>query len=188
MFLHPYISRELAGSGNTKCWPRLTASAWPGSCAPRPGQPGPTSGPGSAAAMPCAQSPGRAGCRLLSRRRPASFPETVRRSSSQVSPIQRSRARRTVGCGPERHRRLAPGQIDALVAALAAQIAGHADELAAAAIAERASAGRPTRAARTGSPASAGPVADRDSGPYNAIPQQNSRERIRPLNRLPRRG
>jgi hypothetical protein len=79
-------------------------------------------------------------------------------------------------------------EIDALVAALAAQIAGHADELAAAAVAELASAGRATRPTRTGSPASAGPVADHDSSPYNAIPQQNSRERIRPLNRLPHRG
>ena len=79
-------------------------------------------------------------------------------------------------------------QIDALVAALAAQIAGHADELAAAAVAERASVGRSTRPTRTGSPASAAPVADHDSGPYNAIPQQNSGERTRPLNRLPHRG
>lgn len=79
-------------------------------------------------------------------------------------------------------------EIDALVAALAAQIAGHADELAAAAVAERASAGRPTRPTRTGSPAWVGPVADYDSGPYNAIPRQSSRERIRPLNRILHRG
>ena len=79
-------------------------------------------------------------------------------------------------------------EIDALVAALAAQSAGHADELAAAAVAERASAGRPTRPTRTASPASAGPVTDHDSGPCNAIPQQNSRERIRPLNRILHRG
>ena len=79
-------------------------------------------------------------------------------------------------------------EIDAPVAALAAQIAGHADELAAAAVAERATAGRPARPTRAGSPASAGPVAEHDSGPYNAIPQQNSRERIRPMNRIPHRG
>ena len=55
MFMHPYISRELARDRQRACSRTPSGRMPPAGCPPNPEQPGTVSSPGSACAVPCAQ-------------------------------------------------------------------------------------------------------------------------------------